>query len=313
MILKPIIPIPLMIIISIIAIVLAVLTSKKLNLVNRILIVIVLFAVSIRPMIPNGNVNVMHNNFDIIFVVDTTISMNAEDYNGSKTRLSGVKNDVSYIMEKIPGAYYALIGYSDSSQIRVPLTNDTNAIEASIETVQVPDQYTALGSTITDFKPELTTILNSSLKKEDRIRIVFVFTDGENTSKNQMADLSDLKDSIDNGAVLGYGTEKGGYMSIEDYYGKKSRLQDKSNYPYVDAVSKIDEDNLEKIADEMGIEYIHMTKTSNIDSKIKKILKTKTKMDEDTEKAYQDIYFYYAPILVVLFIIELSLDRRSEM
>ena len=313
MILKPIIPIPIMIIISIIGIVLAVLTSKKFKLVNRILIVIALFAISLRPMIPNGKVNVVHNNFDIMFVVDTTISMNAEDYNGSHPRLEGVKKDISYIMEKIPGAYYSLIGYSDSAQIRVPFTNDTNAIEASIETVQVPDEYTAMGSTITDFKKELKRLLESSMKKEDRIRVVFIFTDGENTAEKQMESVADLADSIDNGAVLGYGTEKGGYMTIESYSGNKTRLQDRTNYPYTDAISRLDEDNLEKIADEMGIDYIHMTKTSNIDSKIKKILKTKTKNDEGLEDAYQDIYFFYAPILVILFIIELSLDRRSEM
>ena len=50
-------------------------------------------------MIPNGKAKTIADNLDILFVIDTTISMIAEDYDNNETRLSAVKKDCEYIIE----------------------------------------------------------------------------------------------------------------------------------------------------------------------------------------------------------------------
>ncbi len=48
-------------------------------------------------------------------------------------------------------------------------------------------------------------------------------------------------------------------MYVKSYYDdRKELLEDTSDYPYKPAVSKIDEDNLKKIADDLGVDYINM-------------------------------------------------------
>ena len=128
MIIRPIIPIPLMIIITIILLVLIVISSKKAKLLVRILIVLFLFLINLRPMILDGDVEVLHSNIDMVFVIDTTLSMDAQDYDGSKRRLEGVSKDIEYIMKKIPGAYYSVITFDNKTTIKLPLTADANAI-----------------------------------------------------------------------------------------------------------------------------------------------------------------------------------------
>ena len=311
MITNPIIPIPVMIIISLIVLLLIFKTSRKRKLIIRVLIVIVLFIINLRFMIPNGEVEIVHNNIDMIFVIDNTISMDAMDYNGSYTRLDGVKKDVKYIIEQVPGAHYSLISYTTKAVIKMPLTSDTNALFASVNTLKTPDELYAKGSTVTIFKDELEMMLNSSKKKDGHVRVVFVFSDGEATSEDEQISVKSLSNLIDGGAVLGYGTNQGGKMQKEDYKGNKSYIQDRTSYPYKDAISKIDENNLKKISKELGIDYVHMVKSDNIDSVLKKVNKIKSTSDSEIETSYKDVYYYISPILIVLILMELLLDRRS--
>jgi len=312
MIIKPIIPLILMIIISIVLVILICTSSKGMKLVNRLLIVLVIFVINLRPMVPNGNVEVVSNNLDIMFVIDTTLSMEAFDYQDGKTRLEGVKQDVDYILNKIPGANYSVITFDNKSVIKLPLTFDSNAIHASVATLKTPDHYYAKGSTITLFKKDLKKLLQKSREKDNRYTVVFLFTDGENNSKQKLEKLSDLKKLIDGGAVLGYGTTKGSKMKYTNYQGETEYIEDRSSYPYKDAISKMDEKNMKNMAKDMGIDYIYMNKSSAIDSKLKSLIKLKNNVGSSTEHAYSDIYFYISPILILLFIIEISLDRRGK-
>ena len=321
MITKPIVPLALMLLIVAGLVFVTVKTTKERNkLIIRLAIIACLFLINLRIMLPNGEVEVLHNNIDMIFVVDTTLSMEATDYSGGKTRLDGVKNDIAYIMRKVPGAHYSVIAFNGPTQsdpdsavkIKIPLTGDTNAIKAAVNTLKTPETLYSQQSSITIFKNTLKTMLEASSKKEGHIRSVFIFTDGEqNSNKQKMESLTDLKDLIDNGAVLGYGTPQGGKMQVTNYYGKKEYVQDKSSYPYKDAISKLGEDNLKQMAKELDLDYIHMSKTNNIDSTLKDINKTSNLSDSDIEYAYKDTYYYFSIVLVVLFLLELYLDRRN--
>lgn len=307
----PIIPLWLIIPICIFLLVFVIIYSRRLKLVIRILIIILAFIINLRIQTPNGEVLVLKNNLDVIFVVDTSLSMDAIDYNGEK-RLDVLKRDLLYIIDEIPGASYSVIAFDNISSIKVPLTRDSNSIKVSIKTLKTPDSLYAMGSTITIFKDDLKKILDSSVKKEGKKRIVFIITDGENTTEEKMVSLEDLKEYVDGGAVLGYGTKEGGLILVETYSGsgKYEYLKDKSSYPYVDARSMIDEDNLNKVAKELGIEYIHMSKQDNVKNKLRAINSMSSYDDEDKELAFQDTYFYLSPLLIILFCVELWIDRR---
>jgi len=122
-----------------------------------------------------------------------------------------------------------------------------------------------------------------------------------------------LKKYVDGGAVLGYGTTSGGKMLIKDKYtGNQEYLEDRSDYPYEVAISKIDENNLKKIASDMGIDYINMSKQSNINSKLKEIKAKIVNSNEGTStKTYTDIYYVFAIPLVLLLGYEFINYRRK--
>ena len=109
MIINPIIPIWLMAVICV-----GIILLKRKGIwpfIRQILIAILLFVINLRIMVPGSveHVQKQEMNAYVLFVVDDTISMLANDYDDGRTRLEGVREDCSYIMDKLPGARFAVI------------------------------------------------------------------------------------------------------------------------------------------------------------------------------------------------------------
>ena len=293
----PIIPIWLMLIISLIMII-YILIRYRIDYI-KIGIIILLFIINMRIMIPKSKMNTENNNLDVLFVIDSTISMVAEDYNGTNPRLDGVKK----IIDELSGARFSVITFSNSAKIISPYTRDINLAYESIEIIKPIREFDARGSSLNIPLDTILESLKNSEKKEDRVRILFFISDGEI-----------IKSHIQDGAVLGYGTKKGGRMKVYDILEEKQTyLQTHdNNYNKIDAISKIDEDNLKQIAKDMNIPYVHMKKTSDLDDIIDTINdKIVSEYEVIDKKTYDDIYFYFIIPLLILLLLELNKYRRK--
>lgn len=264
-------------------------------------------------MIPNNNSQVLTNNLDVLFVIDNTISMNAEDYNGNNTRLSAVKQDCKYIVEKLSGARFSVITFNNTAKIMTPYTKDTNITIETVDIIEPIDELYAKGSSLNTPLDTMISSLKSSQKKEDRIRILFFISDGEITDDSSLKSFSEVSKYIDNGAVMGYGTNKGGYMKTKNKYSEsEDYIIDYTNYNYNKAISKIDENNLQKIAKDINVEYIHMERQVDINRKLDEIKRlTTSNIDSSDKSTYDDTYYIFVIPLLVLLTIELNNLRRK--
>lgn len=307
----PIIPIWIMIIICT-ALIIFIIKKNNKNII-QIIIVILLFIINLRIMIPNNNSQVLTNNLDVLFVIDNTISMNAEDYNGNNTRLSAVKQDCKYIVEKLSGARFSVITFNNTAKIMTPYTKDTNITIETVDIIEPIDELYAKGSSLNTPLDTMISSLKSSQKKEDRIRILFFISDGEITDDSSLKSFSEVSKYIDNGAVMGYGTNKGGYMKTKNKYSEsEDYIIDYTNYNYNKAISKIDENNLQKIAKDINVEYIHMERQVDINRKLDEIKRlTTSNIDSSDKSTYDDTYYIFVIPLLVLLTIELNNLRRK--
>lgn len=300
----PIIPIWLMVIISLILIIIILLFKKSRATIYEIALIIILFIINLRPMLPSDNADIIVNDLDVLFVVDNTISMYAEDYGSNNTeRINAVKKDCAYIINELSGARFALITFNNSSKISVPYTFDHNIVNESIDILQPMVSYYAKGSSLNTPHDDMKTVLKNN-QKEKRKKIVFFISDGEITDNSKLKSFSDLEEYIDDGAVLGYGTTKGGYMKKKDGYSTEIKyVEDTSSWPYKKALSKLDEDNLQDIAKDLGIDYVYMSKQSNIDKTLKNVKKSISTASEASDlSSYTDIYYFFTiPLFIFLF------------
>ncbi len=308
----PIIPIWIMLIICISLIIYIILFNKK-N-INQIIIIVLLFIINLRIMIPSNNSIILSNNLDVLFVIDNTISMNAEDYDGNKTRLSAVKKDCNYIIKKLNGARFSLITFNNKAKVVTPFTKDYNITTEAIDIITPIEELYAKGSSLNTPYDEIINSLKSSEKKDNRIRILFFISDGEITDESTLKSFKEIAKYINNGAVLGYGTTKGGYMKTKSKWSDNEEyIIDESNYKYEKAISKIDEKNLKNIADDIKIDYIHMEKQSNINNKLSEIEKTvKNGIASSDKSTYEDTYYYLLIPLLIVITLEFNKFRRKK-
>lgn len=307
----PIIPVWIMAIICVIVLVFK--RKKTKDYIIQIIIVILLFIINLRPMVKLSNINVENNNLDVLFVIDTTISMLAEDVSDAENRLEAVKKDCGYIIDKLSGAKFSVITFNNESQVMFPYTIDHNLAKNTIEAMKPLNELYSHGSSLNIPKEKMKKMLKNSNDNEKRAKIVFYISDGEITNDEKLKSFEDLKEYISDGAVLGYGTKEGGKMKIEDRLTEgMTYMQDESSYPRQDAISKLDEENLKNIAKDLNIDYINMKKQSNINSKIESIKNgVKRKTGEDVITSYDDVYYFFIIPLIGLLIYEfINLKRR---
>lgn len=319
MFLNPIIPVWIILFFSIIMCIVAIsiivrknnkLIDKIIQSIRIVLIIVLLFVINLRPMLTSKNGEFIMNNLNVLFVLDNTISMKAEDYSGGNTRLSAVKKDVSYIMEELSGASFGLIKFDNASNIVCPFTADTESVEDAISILNSVDTSLGKGSSLNLPKDHMKELLESANKKAEKRTICFFISDGEITDNSKLESYKSLAKYLSGGAVMGYGTEKGGKMKENpeyDYY-----VYDYENHG--DAISKIDEKTLKEIANDLEIDYVRMDKQSDIDKILGPVKKLIVKESKASKKnSGKDLYYYFVlPLLVLIMWEWIDFKRRTN-
>lgn len=222
---------------------------------RRLAMVVCLILIAARPVTADESVTTERLNANVFFVVDRTGSMNAEDYNGSSPRLEGVKQDMTRILEMTTGSRYSIISFDSAAASQLPLTTDATAVTSWIDTLQTESTAMSSGSNVDRPLDVLTAEVTRAQEEDPNSHVfVYLFSDGENTDEEEPRSFAGLNQYVDAGAVLGYGTEAGGRMKVQGGAKDGTYIQDPSGG---DGRSKIDETTLTRIADQMGVPYIH--------------------------------------------------------
>lgn len=230
----------------------------------RLGMIVVVFVMLLRPGIPGGTSETLATDTDVVIVVDTTASIVAEDWAGDRPRIDGVRADVQAIVDEYPGARFALISFDAAAQLRLPLTTDATALISSLDVLrpEVTDQ--SRGSSIGLANRMLADTLAAAAEASpERGRMVFYLGDGEQTASSEPESFASSAKYVDGGAVLGYGTAEGGPMRKTTGQGSKSGGY--IEYQGQPARSVIDEDNLRRVSEQLGIEYRARAADAEID------------------------------------------------
>lgn len=288
--------------------------------VRRLFGIILVFVMCLRPGIgETTNATVYTNQYDVYFVVDTTASMVAEDWDNGATRLSGVKEDISRLVDDYTGAKFSLITYDSQAVIRTPLTKDATALMTSVHIMSPEITRNSHGSNPWEAnEPQadaknglLTNVLSADYKTQpDRARLVFVFTDGERTSSQQSnSTFKPVAPYINGGYVYGYGTSTGGKMKVQNGYfitsSKDEYIMDKSQNPPKPALSKIDEKNLKLMAAQLGVSYEHRNGSKVVAAPAIKPTTTNEKTQSQL-KVFADYSWVIGLILFMLLLFEFA-------
>ena len=183
---------------------------------RRLLMVLLLLGVALRPVTPIEGEQTERMDANVFFVVDRTGSMNAEDYAGEQPRLEGVERDMQRIMGMTEGARYSVIAFDSSATRQLPLTTDAGAAKAWIDTLTTePTAYSQGSNVDRALTPLMVEISEAKREDPESSVLVYFLSDGENTDGEESESFSQAAGFVDGGAVLGYGTAEGGPMKAQ--------------------------------------------------------------------------------------------------
>ena len=277
-------------------------------LLRRVAILALSFIIVLRPMREESGTDVRLSNTDVIFVLDTTLSMWADDGPNS-TRMKAAQDDIREIMEELPGANFALITFQNDATVAAPFTQDVETIRRYIKNIKAPNTDYITGSRMDVPYYDIENMMISSDRKENRQIIIFFLSDGEDTSLDETPySYEALATFVDGGAVICYGTEKGG--SMQDNYG----FTVYSSTSWELGISHADEDNLERIAEELDVEYIHRERSTHYTKLLEEIMEDSgTVTERNSEYTYfGDTFYKYVPYLLALLALELLVGIRDN-
>lgn len=246
--------------------------TNRLGWARRLGIVALMTIIGLGPSIEDRVSDALLTNAEVYFVVDRTGSMAAQDYGvDDETRLSGVSADIDELTRIIPAAQYSIVAFDSQASRQLPLTSDARAVRSWAATMRQEVTNYSAGSAIDRPLAMLDDVLNRAQERNpENVRLVFLFSDGENTrgsasDPESIESYAPLEPLVDGGAIFGYGTPEGGQMLRYSGVGEPEEgdwiIDSRTQEP---AISKLDESELRQVADDLGLPYQHRFEPSSL-------------------------------------------------
>ena len=260
----------------------------------------------VNPKIGTKMETVKREGIDIVFAMDVSKSMLAEDV--APNRLEKSKQIVSQIINQLGNDRIGIVAYAGSAFPVLPITTDyavSKMFLQSMNTSMVSSQGTSLDEAI-----KLSETYFDKGNKTSKLMIMI--SDGEDHSEGASAAAAEANKSGMKIITIGVGTEKGGPIPIKENGIVQSFKRDNNNEV---VITKLNPQSLMEIAKETKGGYINGNNTKEVLAYIKKALDNIQKTEfEATEMAdFQSQFQWFLGIAFVLLFIDIFLfDRRTN-
>ena len=261
----------------------------------------------VNPKIGTKLETVKREGVDIVFAVDVSKSMLAEDI--APNRLEKAKRLVSEIINQLASDRIGIIAYAGQAFPQLPITTDYGAAKMFLQGMNT-DMLTSQGTAINEAIELATTFYDD---QEQTNRVLFIISDGEDHSEGST--LNAVEDAIDEGIqiyTIGVGKPKGAPIPLKRN-GILESLKKDSQGEVV--ITKLNQEVLMDIADEGNGKYID---GSNTDEAVEFIKEELLQMDKKEFEAkqfaeYKDQFQWFLGAgLLLLFLEIFILDRKTQ-
>ncbi|MGB5238391.1 MAG: VWA domain-containing protein [Flavobacteriaceae bacterium] len=261
----------------------------------------------VNPKIGTKLETVKRQGVDIVFAVDVSKSMLAEDI--APNRLEKAKRLVSEVINQLASDRIGIIAYAGQAYPQLPITTDYGAAKMFLQSMNT-DMLSSQGTAIDAAIELASTYFND---EEQTNRVLFIVSDGEDHSGGKAIDAVEI--AIEEGVriyTIGVGKNKGGPIPIKRN-GVVERLKKDSQGEVV--ITKLNEEILTEIADEGNGVYINGDNTSEAVEIIKEELEQMDKKEFEAKQfaEFKDQFQWFLGAgLFFLFLDVFILDRKTK-
>ncbi|MCB0446321.1 MAG: VWA domain-containing protein [Gelidibacter sp.] len=259
----------------------------------------------VNPKIGTKLETVKREGVDIVFAVDVSKSMLAEDV--APNRLDKAKQLVTQIINNLGSDRVGIIAYAGKAFPQLPITTDYGSAKMFLQSMNT-DMLSSQGTAINEAINLAKTYYDDD---EQTNRVLIIISDGEDHS-NVAANVAE--EAAEEGIrifTIGVGDVKGGPIP-EKRNGIILNYKKDNNGETV--ITRLNEETLKNIAQEANGAYINGSKTTKVVEEIKDIL---NKMDKKEFEAKQfadfesQFQWFLGAAFLLLFIDIFLLERRT--
>jgi Ca-activated chloride channel family protein len=274
--------------------------ARKLVYLRAVTIVLFILALA-RPRSPQETAQVQTEGVDIVLAIDCSGSMLAEDFKidwKRQNRLYAVKKVVEEFIAARRNDRIGMIAFAAGAYTVCPLTLDYGWLMKNLARVEIGtiEDGTAIGSAI-------SSSLNRLRDTQAKTKLVILLTDGINNS-GKIAPLMAAEAARALGIKI-Y-TIGAGSKGLVPYPAKDAWGQ--SVYRYIK--NEIDEETLQRIAQETGGRYFRATDTDSLRKIYREIdALEKTTIEESGFQQYDELFLRFLLPALALLMVELVLSN----
>ena len=259
----------------------------------------------VNPKIGTKLETVKREGVDIVFAVDVSKSMLAEDI--APNRLEKAKRLVSEIVNQLGSDRVGIIAYAGQAFPQLPITTDYAAARMFLQAMNT-EMLSSQGTAIDDAIDLAKTYYND---EEQTNRVLFIVSDGEDHSQGA---IDAVEDAVDEGIrifTIGVGTQKGGVIPIKVKGVVDSYKKDQNGEV---VITRLGEQILKDIATKGKGLYIDGTNTEEVVELVKETLEQMDKKEFEAKQFadYKDQFqWFLGAALLFLFLDIFLLERKT--
>lgn len=261
----------------------------------------------VNPKIGTKLETVKREGVDIVFAVDVSKSMLAEDI--APNRLEKAKRLVSEIINQLASDRIGIIAYAGQAYPQLPITTDYGAAKMFLQSMNT-DMLTSQGTAINAAIELATTYFDD---EDQTNRVLFIISDGEDHSEGSTLDA--VEEAIEQGIriyTIGVGKVKGVPIPLKRNGVVESFKKDHQGEV---VITKLNEVVLMDIAEDGNGEYIDGSNTEEAVNYIKEQLLQMDKKEFEAKQfaEYKDQFQWFLGAgLLFLFLDMFVLDRKTK-
>jgi Ca-activated chloride channel family protein len=258
----------------------------------------------VNPKVGTKLETVKREGVDIVFAVDVSKSMLAEDI--APNRLEKSKQLVTQIINNLASDRVGIIAYAGKAFPQLPITTDYASAKMFLNNMNT-DMLSSQGTAINEAIKLATTYFDN---EEQTNRVLIIISDGEDHSADAAAVAEQAHDEGIRIFTIGVGDLKGGPIPI-----KKNGivLNYKKDNQGETVITRLNEDTLKQIADEASGEYIYGKNTNEVVEKIREILNgmDKTEFEAKQFADFEDQFQWFLGLGIFFLLIDVLLLERK--
>ncbi len=258
----------------------------------------------VNPKIGTKMETVKREGIDIVFAMDVSKSMLAEDV--APSRLEKSKQIVSQIINQLGSDRIGIVAYAGSAFPVLPITSDYSVAKMFLQSMNT-DIVSSQGTSLDEAIHLSGTYFDDKSKTS---KLLILISDGEDHSEGAEAAAEEANKMGMRIVTIGIGTEKGGTIPLRRNGIVESYKRDNNNEV---VITKLNPVSLETIAKATKGGYVNGNNTKEVLDYIKKTLDTiqKTEFEATQMADFQSQFQWFLGFAFVLLFLDLFLLERK--